>query len=108
MKVTIAIAALLVVVGTTNAKLVKVNTRENLEDSAKPTPIKGDVIIGDQHHRMAKGQGSGGGGGGSGDKGNSDCMRDCVAKGGSNAGCADLCTPADPFQRRNRRRRRQL
>jgi len=106
MKVTIAIAALLAVVGTTNAKLVKVNTRENLKDSAKPTPMKGDVIIGDQHRRLAKGigskEGSGGGGGGSG--GNSDCFRNCVEKGGSNAGCAEDCTPADPFQRRIRRR----
>ena len=100
MKVTaIAIAALLAVVGVADAKLVKVNSRKTLEDSAKPTPMKGDVII-DQHHRYAKAnQGKGGGGG------NSDCMKSCVDKGGSSAGCADECTPADPFQRRRNRRR---
>lgn len=40
MKVTIAFL-LAAVVGTAGAKLVKVNSRKNLEDSTKPAPMKG-------------------------------------------------------------------
>ena len=47
MKATIAIAVLTAVAGMADAKLVKVNSRKNIEDSGKPS-VKG---IHSQHHR---------------------------------------------------------